>query len=770
MTCAACQANVQRALQRSPGVIDASVNLMTGRARVVIDPRQTNVNRLVPAIEAIGYGASVPAAEESAVAAQQQLEDAEGRAYERLRARAGVALVCALAAMVLSMPLMAADAHTAHGIPPDPLMAAVMSGLTPYLAAAFPALYEVSGRALQWMLLALASVTAGWLGRDFYVVGARALLHRVPDMNALVAIGTGSAYVYSIVVMAAPDWLRQAGVAPDVYFEAVVVIIALVLVGRTLEARARRRSAASLARLVAFQPAMALRIDPEGQHEVPTDAIRVDDECLVRPGDRVPVDGTILSGSSSVDESMLTGEPLPVDKSVGDRVTGGTVNLTGFLRLRAVAPGANGTLAQIVRLMRDAQASRAPLQQLADRVSLVFVPTVMVCSLLTAFVWFLLGGDTGAIRGLVAGVSVLIIACPCAMGLAVPTAVMVATGRASELGVLIKGGAALQRAGDATIVVLDKTGTITEGTPVVTRLLAAPGVEEAQVLRLAASVERGSAHPLARAIATAASTRGITTSDVEDFQAESGRGVWGRVHGVGVRVGSLRAIEGWGLDTASWREAVEALSGRGETAVLVAADTPTEGVIGLIGIADRIRSSTPAAVARLKSLGLSVAMLTGDREATARTIAGQAGVNTVYAEVDPAGKAAVVERLRHEGHVVAMVGDGVNDGPALAAADVGVAMGGGSDVALEAADAALLRADLGGVVTMVGLSRATVAIMKQNLFWAFVYNVVGIPVAAGVLYPALGLLLSPMIASVAMALSSVSVVGNSLRLRRFTPA
>jgi len=772
MTCAACQANVQRALARSPGVLDASVNLITGQARVTIDPGTTSVDRLVPAIEAIGYGASVPSVEESAIAAQQRLERDEERTYRLLRTRAGLALVLAGAAMVLSMPLMAGEAHGLHGVAPDPLMAAVMSRLTPVFRAALPPLYALSSQGLQWVLLGLASVTAGWLGRDFYSSGIRALRHRVPDMNTLVALGTGSAYLYSLVAMLRPAWLTRAGVAPDVYFETVVVIIALVLAGRTLEARARRRSASALARLVSLQPATALVVDAEGEHEVPTTAVRAGDQFVVRPGDRVPVDGTIVRGSSSLDESMLTGESLPVDRGIGERVTGGTVNLSGLVHARALASGANGTLAQIVRLMRDAQASRAPLQQLADRVSLVFVPTVMACSLVTAVVWTILGGEAGAARGLVAAVSVLIIACPCAMGLAVPTAVMVATGRGSELGALIKGGAALQRAGSASVVVLDKTGTITEGTPTVTRVVPAPGIDSTELLRLAASVERGSAHPLAKAVVRAATARAIATSPVVDFESDTGRSVEGTVDGLRVRVGSVAAMEGWGLALEPWRDALESAAVGGETSVFVVtgAALPELQVVGVLAIADQVRESTPRAVARLQALGMDVLMLTGDRAPVAHAIARDAGIGTVMAGVDPAGKSAAITRLQREGHIVAMVGDGINDGPALATADVGIAMGGGSDVALDAADVALLAGDVGGVATVVELSRATVRTMKQNLFWAFAYNVVGIPVAAGVLYPAWGLLLSPVIASAAMALSSVSVVGNSLRLRRFRPS
>ncbi|MEQ1758897.1 MAG: heavy metal translocating P-type ATPase [Vicinamibacterales bacterium] len=728
MTCAACQANVQRALARAPGVVDASVNLMTGQARVVFDPAVTGPAALIPYVEAIGYGAEIPPPEQSAIAAQQSRDEHETIAYRSLRLRAGGSFGLGLIAMAVPMPTV-------------------------------------------W-LFALTVLVVAWVGRPFYVNGVRALIHRVPDMNTLVAIGTGSAFLYSTAVTFWPEWFIRAGVAADVYFEAVIIIISLVLVGRTLEARARQQSAAALGRLAALQPSLATIVTESGERQVKTEDITPGQVFLLRPGERVPVDGEVISGTTTVDQSMLTGESMPVTRRTGERLTGGTVNLTGAVRARATTVGPDSTLAQIVRLMRDAQASRAPLQQLADGVSLVFVPTVMVISAVTWVAWLLLGGTGSAVQGMAAAVAVLIIACPCAMGLAVPTAVMVATGRASELGVLIKGGEALQRAGEVTTVVLDKTGTITTGMPAVTDLRAAAGVTEAEVLHLAASVEHHSEHPLARATVTAARQAEVALAEPTDFVTEAGLGVQAVVNGKGVLVGNEAWMHSHGIDVVPWKESVHDLATRARTVTFVAtADQPgdravTWRIAGLVGLADPIRETSAAIIATLRRDGIDVVMLTGDRAATADEVARQAGVDSVVSEVMPAGKVSEVRRLQDAGAVVAMVGDGINDAPALAQADVGIAMGGGTDVALDAADIALLRSDLSGVVSAIRISKATIRVMKQNLFWAFAYNVISIPLAAGVLYPAYGILLSPMVASAAMALSSVSVVSNSLRLRR----
>jgi Cu+-exporting ATPase len=726
MTCAACQANVQRALQRQPGVADASVNLITGEARVVFDPALIQPRQLVEAIETVGYGAEIPSQERSAIAAQEQ-RDREQETEFRALVKQAVVTGAIGVVMMLVMPLASA-----------------------------------SHAAANWAQLVATAAVMLTTGRAFYERGFRALLHRAPDMNSLVAVGTGAAFVYSLIATAVPTFFARGGLEPDVYFEAVVIIIALVLAGRAMEARARRQTAAALRQLVALRPTVARLVEGTNEREVPIEQVRSGAVLRVRPGERIPVDGEVIEGAGAVDESMLTGESMPVPKAPGDRVIGATMNTTGALTVRATAVGPNSVLSQIVRLMRNAQASRAPIQELADRVSAVFVPTVMAISAFTFVVWFISADTAPLVRAFAAAVSVLIIACPCAMGLAVPTAVMVATGRGASLGVLIKGGEALQRAGDVTTVVLDKTGTLTEGTPAVVDIWTARG-DEAETLAAAAAVEALSEHPLAGAIVRAARERGLSWPAATGFTSQPGRGAAARVGPRTVMVGNAAMLRHLGLDLERGLAAVERFATDGRTSVFVAIDGELRAVLAL---ADPLRPSSQAAVQALEDLGLEVVMLTGDTRAVAEAIAREAGISTVVAEVLPEGKVAEITRLQRAGRVVAMVGDGVNDAPALAQADVGIAVSSGSDIAVDAADVALMRGDLRAVVTAMRLSRRTMKTMKQNLFWAFVYNVIGIPVAAGALYPSFGLMLTPVVASAAMAFSSVSVVANSLRLRR----
>jgi P-type Cu+ transporter len=713
MTCAACQAAVQRVLSRQPGVSTAAVNLVTGQARIVFDPAIVHTAQLVGAVEAIGYGAGIPAVEASAIAAQEARDREHAAEYRVLVLKAAVAGALGL----LTMMLMS----------------------------------------LPWVLLGISVFVMAWAGRDFYTTGVRSLLHRAPTMNSLIAVGTGAAFLYSLVATVWPSVFTRAGVPADVYYDAVVIIIALVLVGRALEARARRQTASALRALASLQPTTATVLMASQERIVPIDMVAPGDLVLVKPGDHVPIDGEVVSGSTTVDESMLTGESMPVRRAPGDKVTGGTINRSGAIQVRATAVGPDSTLARIVRLMRDAQASRAPIQHLADRVSAVFVPVVMAISAVTIGAWLAIGGAAYVVQALAAGVAVLIIACPCAMGLAVPTAVMVATGRGSEVGVLIKGGEALQRAGEVDTVVLDKTGTLTEGRPVVTAVAAVPGTNEESLLADVAAVERLSEHPLADAIVAAARGRGLAMTEVHDFISEPGKGVSGVVDGRRVHVGTESWVRVQGVDVGPMRGEAERLASDGNTVVF--------SNRGLIAVADPMRQSSPDALNDLRALGLHVVMLTGDRKATADAVASRVGVSEVIAEVLPEEKVAHIAALQRQGRTVAMVGDGVNDAPALAQADVGVAMGSGADVALDAADIALMRPDVRTLVSAIRLSRATMKTIKQNLFWAFVYNVVGIPIAAGLLYPIAGILLSPILASAAMAFSSVSVVTNSLRLR-----
>jgi Cu+-exporting ATPase len=766
MTCAACQARVQRALAAAPGVLDASVNLMTTEASVTYDAAAASPDALVARVRDSGYGASLPRAGGDPLAEQ----DAErARELRDLRGKAIVALAAGVLAHLGSMPLMAHHAHLGLGGPADPLMRWSMRVLDPPLARAFPWLYALPPRPLAFALLALTTAVMAWAGRHFYVRAWAAFRHHSADMNTLVAVGTGAAYLLSLAATLAPGFFVARGVPPDVYYEAVVLIVALVLVGNLLEARAKRRTSAALRRLVQLQPGRARVVRGGEEADVPVEEVQPGDVVVVRPGERIPVDGEVVSGASAVDESMLTGEPLPVAKGPGDPVVGATVNGTGALRYRATAVGADSVLARIVRLMREAQGSRAPIQKLADRLSGIFVPVVLSIAIATFVVWFVAADGAPAVRALAASVAVLVIACPCAMGLAVPTAVMVATGKGAELGVLVKGGEALERAHAIDTVVLDKTGTVTEGKPAVTDVVLAPAapLAEERLLALVGAVERASEHPLAAAVAAHAAARGAPALAVHGFESVTGRGARGEVAGRRVLVGSEAFLVEAGVATGPLAAAAAGLAARGRTAVFAAVDGALAAVLG---VADPIRPTSREAVARLRRMGLEVVMLTGDSRATAEAVAREAGVERVVAGVLPAGKLAEIERLQGEGRVVAMVGDGINDAPALARADVGVAMGSGTDVAVEASDVTLMRPDLRAVADAIALSRRTMRTMRQNLFWAFAYNVVGIPVAAGALYPALGLLLSPVLASAAMAFSSVSVVTNSLRLRRFRGA
>ena len=779
MTCAACQGRVQRALIKAPGVTDAAVNLMMNNATVTFDPAATTPASLIEAIEATGYGASLPDPTEDAFAAEEARDHARSDEFHQLKLKAIVSGIVAVIAMILSMPLMTAGAHGAHGPVADPFMRWATESLSPALRSVAPWLYAIPSPVISWTLLVTTLGVMAWAGRHFYVRAWRSFRHRSADMNTLIAIGTSAAFLYSVVATVAPSLFTANGLMPDVYYEAVVIIIALILTGNAFEARAKRQTSTALRALASLQATTARVARGTSEIDVPVVDVREGDIIVVRPGERIPVDGTITEGRSAVDESMLTGESMPIEKSPGDRVIGATINSTGAFRFRATAVGEASVLAQIVRLMRDAQGTRAPIQHLADRISAIFVPVVLSLAAVTFATWFtveqLSGASGGAavVRAFAASVAVLIIACPCAMGLAVPTAVMVSTGKGAELGVLIKGGEALQRAGDVTTVVLDKTGTVTEGKPAVTDWIPAPAaaLPPERLLSLVASLERSSEHPLAAAIVGYANGRGVATMTPSpapsSFESRTGRGTTGVVDGHRVAVGNDLLMRESSVDVSLMAADAARLAAEGKTGVYVAIDGK---LAGLIAIADPIKATTPEAIRRLREMGLTVVMLTGDNARTANAVAKVAGIDTVVAEVLPEGKVAEVKRLQAAGNVVAMVGDGINDAPALAQADVGIAMGTGTDIAGEASDIVLMRGDLRSVADAIALSRRTMRTMKQNLFWAFVYNVIGIPIAAGVLYPVFGLLLSPVLASAAMAFSSVSVVGNSLRLRRFTPA
>ena len=727
MTCAACVARVERALAAVPGVSRASVNLATGRATVeaegALDERLA-----AQAVEAAGYrwlGATAGADWER-----------EEREVELRRLKRRVIVAAALSS-------------------------AIMAGQMYHM---IPGLGHLPTQPVYYALFVLTSAVLFGAGRQFFTLAWKAARHQSADMNTLVAVGTFAAWAYSSAATFWPGWFAAQGVAPDVYYDTSAVIVTLILLGRYLEARARGRTSEAIKRLVRLAPRQARVIRGGREVEVPVDAVRLGEMVVVRPGEKVPVDGIVRQGSSAVDESMVTGESLPVEKRPGSEVIGATINKTGSFTFEATRVGGETTLAQIIRLVEQAQGSKAPIQRLADRVAAVFVPVVMAIATATFLAWWLFGHHVAGVSpgtfALLSFVAVLVVACPCALGLATPTAIMVGTGRGAEAGILIRGGASLELAHRVTTVVFDKTGTLTRGEPEVTDVLCAPGVEEGELLRLAASVEHGSEHPVGEAIVAAARARGFELLAAEGFAALPGQGVEAGVSGRKVRVGSAALLPS---GEAEWTEQAETLSREGKTVVFVAEEARA---LGLIAVADRPREGAREAVARLKEMGLEVVMLTGDHERTAKAIAKRLGIERVLAQVLPAGKAAAIGRLQAGGRLVAMVGDGINDAPALAQADVGIAMGTGTDVAIEASDITLIRDDPRAVAAAIELSRRTMRTIRQNLFWAFFYNVLAIPLAAGALYPFFRLALNPIAASGAMAMSSLSVVTNSLRLRR----
>ncbi len=751
MSCASCAARIEKGLARVPGVHGVVVNLAAEKAAVDFDPAAVGEEKLVGAIEKLGYGASLeaPAGEEAA----DRERELRRRELRRLRL-----LLAASAA--LSLPLLAA------------------------MSASLPGLHALRFLHDPWVQLALATPVQFVIGWRFYRNAWHSLKAGSPGMDLLVALGTSAAYLFSVY----NGFLRPAGggmsgggmggAAPAggmtaLYFEAAAIIITLVLLGKYLEAVAKGRTSEAIRRLMGLRPRTARVVRDGVESDLPLEEVRPGDVVVVRPGEKVPVDGEVLDGRSAVDESMITGESLPVDKGPGDPVIGATINRVGAFTFRVARVGRDTLLAQIIRVVEEAQTSKAPIQRLADRVAGVFVPVVLAVAVVTCLFWaFALGNPTG---GLIAAVSVLVIACPCAMGLATPTAIMVGTGKGAENGILIRSGESLERAHKLQVIVLDKTGTLTRGEPALTDLLPMDGTGEEELLRRAAAAEKRSEHPLAQAIVRAARERlgepsdpagsaaGVATGGVPaGFEAIPGRGVkawWGdgTADGAATWVGTRALLRELGVDTAAAEPALRRLEGEGKTAMLV---SDGRRILGVIAVADTLKPGSRRAVERLKRMGLRVIMITGDNERTARAIARQAGIEEVLAEVLPERKAAEVEKLKGQGYTVAMVGDGINDAPALATADVGLAIGTGSDVAIESADITLIQGDLQAIPAAIELSRRTLAKIRQNLFWAFAYNVVGIPfAAAGVL--------SPVIAAAAMAASSVSVVSNSLSLKRF---
>jgi Cu+-exporting ATPase len=743
MTCASCVNRIERFLRNTDGVQDATVNLATEMATIRYLPDVADRNVLVGAVEAAGYDVrTVP--ERAPGAAPVSLAD-ELSEEDRSRDReARALLVEAVVSIAVALAIMAIMFAPQAALPME---------------------------TLNRLVILPATAIQLWAGRRFYRPAWRAFRHRTANMDTLVAIGTTAAWLYSVVVTIAPETVMEAGIEPVTYFDSSTIIIGLVLLGRWLEARAKSRTTGAIRRLVGLGATTARRVVDGADEEVALEAVVVGDLLRVRPGDKVPVDGVVVSGTSSIDASMLTGEPLPVEVGPGAEVIGATLNTTGSFVMRATAVGRDTALARIVDLVSRAQGSKAPIQRLADRIAEVFVPLVLIVAAATFAVWYVAGPEPRLTFALTAFISVLVIACPCAMGLATPTAIMVGTGRGAEAGILIKGGEALETAHRVDAVVLDKTGTLTLGRPVVTEIAPAPGWRAADVLDLAASAERGSEHPLGAAIVARARLDELGFAEATDFVAVPGGGVTATVvsdEGPArpVLVGNPRLLEDRGIDLAPLADAIESSAGAGRTVALVAVD---RRVAGLLAINDPVKAESAVAVRELTAAGIEVWLVTGDARATAEAVARQVGIpgHQVVAGVLPADKAAIVERLQGRQRVVAMVGDGINDAPALAQADLGIAIGTGADVAIEAADVTLIGGDPRGVPAAIRLSRATMTIVRQNLFWAFAYNVVLIPVAMGVLYPFFGVLLSPALAAGAMAISSVSVVANSLRLRSY---
>ena len=746
MTCASCVGRVERALNRLDGVTTAQVNLATEVATVTYDPTVVELTQLTSAVGRAGYTgtprhtAGHADADGTADASPAQTADPAADASD------------------------ARDAHLAN------LKRKWQVALTTGLGLMALMYLPLPIDAMDWLMpaiLVVATAVQFWAGRPFYAAAWAAARHGATNMNTLVALGTGIAYGYSAFVTLWPAAAEQWGLPLHVYFETSLVIIALVLMGRWLEARAKKRTAAAITALVGLAPATARVVRDGVEADVPVSAVQVGDTVRVRPGEKVPVDGVVTEGRSTVDESMLTGEPMPVAKAPGDVVIGATMNGTGSLLVEVTAVGEDTTLAQIVRLVEDAQGSKAPMQRLADKVSAVFVPAVLAAAALTFAAWALLGpDDTKMVMAISTTIAVLIIACPCALGLATPTAVMVGTGKAAELGILIGDGEALEQAQRLTAVVLDKTGTITTGRPSLAQVSPAAGWDADELLALVAAAEAGSEHPVGEAIVTAARERGLTLPAVTHFEAVPGHGIDATVGAQRVRVGNRGLMAGAGITTSAFEAAAEAAAAQGETAVFVAVDGHARRDCS--PLPTPIRTESAEAVAQLRALGLQVWMLTGDTHTTATAVARQVGIDHVVADVLPSHKAQEVSRLQAEGHVVAMCGDGINDAPALAQADLGIAVGTGTDVAIAASDITLVGGDLRGIVSAIALSRRTVSTIKQGLAWAFAYNVLLIPVAAGALYFSRGILLDPVLASAAMAMSSVSVVSNALRLRAFT--
>lgn len=740
MSCASCASSIEQAISRVPGVESCNVNFGAEQASIQYNPRQTSIEDIQAAIQEAGYSAySLYSLQKQAmVTGEDDPEKAARRLESRdLKLKIIVGGIISLLLIVGSLPMM-------------------MGLNLPFIPTW---LHN------PWLQLILTTPVQFWCGYRFYIGAWKAFKRHAATMNTLIALGTSAAYFYSLFATVFPNFFLSQGLMPEVYYETAAVVITLILLGQWFENRAKGQTSAAIRQLMGLQ-AQDARVIRNGQEiDLPINEVQIDDTILVRPGEKIPVDGEIISGNSTIDEAMITGESIPVKKEPGDRVIGATINKTGSFKFKATRVGTDTVLAQIVQLVQDAQGSKAPIQRLADRVTAWFVPVVIAIAIATFILWFTIMGNVSV--ALITTVGVLIIACPCALGLATPTSVMVGTGKGAENGILIKSAASLELAHKLQTIVLDKTGTITQGKPTVTNYQTVRRFShdaELKLLRLVAAVERNSEHPLADAVVRYAQLQGVDLSEAKDFNAIAGSGVQGIVCDHLVQIGTQRWMSELGIKTASLQQQKDTWEAAAKTVVLIAVDGELEGIIG---IADAVKPSSVAAVKALRKLNLEVVMLTGDNQKTAEAIARQVGIVRVEAQVRPEQKAAKIGELQQEGKIVAMVGDGINDAPALAQADVGIAIGTGTDIAIAASDITLISGELQGIVTAIELSKATINNIRQNLFFAFIYNILGIPIAAGILFPFFGWLLNPIIAGGAMAFSSVSVVTNALRLRNF---
>lgn len=746
MSCSACSAHVEKAVSRVPGVDQVQVNLLQNSMVVEYEDEATDAAAIIHAVEDAGYGASVKDAHEPTKKAENDLQKRTAEEAKKMKHRLGWSIVFLIVLMYISMGHML-------GWP----LPGILLGHENMMIFALTQLF--------------LTLPIMYLNRKYYENGFKSLFHGAPNMDTLVAMGSTAAFVYSVSRLYVMGYAMGRGetdmahmAAMNLYFESSAMILTLVTIGKYMESRSKNRTSDAITKLVDLAPKTALVVRNGRETEIPADQVQVGETVIVKPGQGIPVDGVILEGTGTVDESAITGESIPVEKKVGDRVTGATVNRAGYFQMKADRIGEDTTLSQIIRLVEEAGGSKAPIAKLADKVSGIFVPVVITIAVITIIVW-LLSGATFSFA-LASGIAVLVISCPCALGLATPTAIMVGTGRGAEQGILIKSGESLETAHLVDTVVLDKTGTITEGHPAVAAVRMAPGVTEAELLGLAASLEKASEHPLAEAIVRYAEEAGVEVSQATEFAAEAGQGVSGMVSGRKVLAGNQKMMDAQKVILDGMDAEAGKLSEEGRTVLYIAAD---QKLLGMIAVADPVKKTSAEAIREMEQMGLDVVMLTGDHEKTARAIQKQLGISRVIAQVLPQDKEREVRRLQEEGHKVAMVGDGINDAPALARADVGIAIGAGTDVAIESADIVLMKSDLLDAVTAVQLSRAVIRNIKENLFWAFCYNAIGIPLAAGVFYPLLNWQLSPMFGSAAMSFSSVFVVCNALRLKGFQP-